>query len=1026
MNIASWFIKNNRTAIVALLLIALAGIHSFLTISRLEDPEFTIRVAAITTYFPGAAPQKVEELITDRIEKKIQEMPEVEHITSQAMTGLSLVMVEIKAKYYDMDPIWNRLRNKIDDVRQELPDGVYGPYVNDEFGDVFPVVIALTGDGYTYRELKDVADDTRDELLNLETVAKVSLYGIQEERIFVEFSNARLAELGLTPAQLADMLKAQNVLQPGGNALAGTDRVTIEASGEFKSLEQLKQVSLRAPGMMEAVYLEDIATIRRDFVDPPGTLTRFNGQPCIMMAVSMVSGMKVTDMGLEVKERIAQLQNRQPHGLDYHVFLYQPKYVERSISDFMGNLEEAFIYVVVVMLLFAGLRMGLIAGALVPMAMLMCVALMPFFDIKLQSVSIASLIIALGMLVDNGIVTSENILVRLAGGEDRLKACAGAVSELWMPLLTSSLTTIVAFLPIAIAQSDVGEYCRSIFQVVALTLICSWVLSITMTPLLCYYFLKPKSKASHFDGVFYTQYRKTLLWTLKNRLLSLAVLAALLVTSLWAFRFIPSLFFPPNEREMMLVDFWQPYGTDIRTTRDRVMVLEDFLLKDTNVMDVGIFIGDGGPRWMLSLNIEQENPNYAALIINTRTREAVNGLMERTRTFLDSEFPECRHTVKKLESGPPVGAPVKIRLSGKNIDTIYNLRDRIVQAIQPVAGIANIRDDWGEWIKKLDIEVSQEQAKQAGFTSYDVAASLQAQISGLQATEFREGKETIPIEIRAQGAYREDLGRIESMNVYSYQTSGHIPLLQIARAQLNWQPSNIRRRDKIRTMEIQADVSGRFASDVLAEVMPRVNALVNDPAWPDGYAIEFGGENAESEKAQNSILAGVPLAGALLLLILIYQFNSIRRPLVILLTIPPMLVGVVFGLLITSAPFGFMAFLGLISLMGVIVNNAIMMIDRMEIERAAGQTWQDAIVVSAQRRLRPILMTAITTIIGLVPLSLNGGEMWRPMANTIMFGLGFATVLTLALCPLLCSLFFRASFKDYAWNPEVLKKSKAE
>ncbi len=1026
MNIASWFIKNNRTAAVALLLVALAGVRSFFTISRLEDPEFTIRVAVVSTWLPGASPQKIEELITDPIEKKIQEMPEVDHITSQSLNGMSLVMVEIQPKYSDMPPIWTRLRNKIEDIRHSLPEGVQGPVVNDEFGDVFPVVAAVTGDGFTYREIKDYAEDARDRLLRLDTVAKVQIYGAQAERIFIEFSNARLAELGLTPAQLGDILKAQNVLQPGGIALVDGERVTIEATGEFKSIRQIGQVSLRAPGRAETVCLRDIAEIRRDFVDPPTTLTRFNGAPCLMLAVSMTAGMKVTDLGREVQAALAQIQAAQPHGIDYHTFLYQPKYVDRAIGDLLGNLWEAFLYVVLVMLVFAGLRMGLIAGLLVPMAMLMCLALMPQFDIKLQSVSIASLIIALGMLVDNGIVTSENILVRLSNGEQRLSACAGAVRELWLPLLTSSLTTIVAFLPIAIADSDVGEFCRSIFQVVAITLLCSWLLSLTMIPLLCFYFLQPKQRVQRFDGFFYRNYRALLLWSLRRRVRLLLATGALLALALWAFRFVPAMFFPPNEREMALVDFWMPYGTDIRATRGRVAELENFLLRDTNVVSVGVFIGDGGPRWMLSLNIEQENPNYANLIVTTRDQRAVDPLIARVQAFLDQTIPECRHTVKKLETGPPVGAPVKIRIAGPDLDVIYRLRDQIAQTIAGVPGVINIRDDWGEWNKKMEIAVNQEQAKQAGFNSYDIAASLQAQISGLAATDFREGRELIPIEIRAQGAYREDLGRIESMRIYSYQNSGSAPLLQMARARFTWEPSNIRRRDKVRTMEIQTDVSGRFASEVLADVMPRVRALTAAADWPDGYDLEFGGENAESDKAQNSITAGLPLAVALLVLILIYQFNSIRRPLIIMLTVPPMLVGVVSGLLITNTPFGFMAFLGLISLMGVIVNNAIMMIDRMDIERAAGQTWQDAIVVSAQRRLRPILMTAITTIIGLLPLALKGGGLWRPMANTIMFGLAFATLLTLLLCPALCSLLFRAGFRDYRWDPAALDRSQAE
>jgi len=1024
MNLATWCIKNNRTAIVIFLLILLAGIHAFFTISRREDPEFTIRVALVAAEFPGASPQKIEELVTDPIEKKIQGMSEVETITSESMTGISMVQVEIGPAFKDdIQQVWNHLRNKMDDIKGELPEGVNGPYVNDEFGDVFPVVIALTGDGFTYRELKDIADETRDKLLQIGEVAKVEFSGVQEERIFVEFSNARLAGLGLTPDMLADALAAQNVLQPGGEALVGPEMITIEVSGEFTSIDQLKKVSLRREGSAETVYLGDIAKIRRGFVDPPASMARFNMHPALMISISMTQGEKVTDMGARVKEVIAHLQEIQPVGIDYHVFIYQPKYVTRQINSFMGNLGQAFFFVVIVMLLFCGMRMGLIAGVLVPGAMLMCIGLMPVFDIKLQQVSIASLIIALGMLVDNGIVTSEDMLVRLARGDDRLVAAQESVRQLWLPLLAASLTTICAFMPIALADADVGEFCLSLFQVVTITLLSSWLLSITLIPMLCYYFLKPKKQKQDFNGRLYRGYRKLLFFCLQRRLATLLVILGLFLGSLWVFQFVPSIFFPPNSREMMLVDFWQPYGTDIRTTRDRTAKLESWLLEDTNVLNVGTFVGEGGPRWMLSLNVEQENPNYAFLIVNTRTKECVKDLMARTRTHLGDYYPDCRFTVKELETGPPVGAPIQVRLSGPDIDTLYGLRDRIVKEMAEVPGVINIRDDWGAWTKKLEVHVNQEQAKLAGFTSRDVASSLRSQISGLPATGFREGRNVIPIEIRSRESYRRDLGKVESMNIYSFITSKNIPLRQIAGTRLAWQPSDIRRRNKTRTMTIKADVSGRFASKVLADITPRVAALVEGDDWPMGYEVTFAGEEEENAKAMNAVVERLPLALGLLALVLIGQFNSIRRPVIIALTIPPMMIGIVFGLMLTGTPFGFMSFLGMISLMGIIVNNAIMMIDRIEIERGGQLSLADSIIVAAQKRFRPILMTTITTIVGLIPLSIQGGAMWRPMANTIIFGLAFATVLTLVLCPLLYSLLFRASFKGYAWSPETLEKS---
>lgn len=1012
MNIAEWCIKNNRVAVALFLLVILAGIQTFNSISRLEDPEFTIRTAMVITYFPGASPVRVEELVTDKLEKKIREMGEVERVVSQSMTGVSIIQVDVFEKYKQIKPIWDKLRNKVREAKSGLPEGVMTPMVNDEFGDVFGVVVALTGDGYTYRELKDVADSTRDELLKIKSVAKVDLYGTQEERIFVEFSNARFAEYGFSPYQLAEILRSQNAVQPAGNALVGPERVVIEATGEFKSLEQLKRTSLRIPGKSETIYLEDIATVKRDFVDPPTTMTRFNGEQALVMAVNMTKGGNIVDMGEAVTKRLSELQAALPAGLDFKVMVYQPKFVERSINEFMVNLLEAFVFVILVMLIFVGLRMGLIAGALVPMSMLMCIALMPSFDVDLQQISIASLIIALGMLVDNGVVVSENILVRLSGGEDRLEAVSNAVSELKFPLLAASLTTIFAFLPIAIAKSSVGEYCISLFIVVTLTLLSSWLISLTMVPFLCYYFLKPELKEQTFDTLLYRVYRAILSGCLKVRSVFVIFVVGLLCAALWGFGFVPKIFFPPNDREMYLVDFWQPYGTDIRTTEKRAERLEKFLLDDEKVESVGVFVGSGGPRWYLALSPEQDNPNYALFIVNVKSREVVDEMMSSTRRFLDESLPDCRHTIKKLENGTPVGAPIQIRLSGGKINTLYELRDRIEEEISRVPGVVNIRDDWGEWTKKLEVDVKQDQAKLAGLTSRDIALSLQTQISGLEVTEFREGREIIPVVLRSTDAYRQDLGKVEGMNVYSYMSANSVPLLQVAKPKLVWQPSNVKRRNRTRTMTIMMDVSGRFSSDVLNDMIPVIESMQKSDKWPNGYQVEYGGEFEESAKAENSITEGMPLAMGLLVLVLLFLFNSVRRALIIVLTIPPMFIGITAGMLVTNSPFGFMAMLGMISLMGIIVNNSIMMIDRIEIERASGFELKEAIVTAAQKRLRPILMTTITTIVGLIPLSLQGGEMWRPMANVIIFGLAFATVLTLVLCPVLYSLFFKDANKD--------------
>jgi len=1019
MSVARWSIKNNRTFLVAVACIVFMGVSTYLNISRKENPDFTIRDAVVVTYFPGATPYKMESLVTEELEKAIRTIPEVEHVLSESMNGISILRVKVYEKHRDMKPIWDRLRNEVDDVAPKLPEGVVGPYVNDQFGDVYGIVVALRGDGYYYRELKEYAERIQDRLLAMQDVGKVRIHGEQEEAVYVEFSDAKLAELGINPKVILDVLATQNAITPGGNALVGPERIVIEPTGEFNSLEDIARTTFVIPGTARNVSLADIATIRRGYEDPPATMTRFNGEHCLMLAVSMASGGNIVELGDRISAELHEIQTGLPVGLDLDFVTYQPKFVQRAIDEFMVNLLEAFAFVVVVMLLMAGLRTAVVAGMLVPMAVLMSIALMPFFDVVLQRVSIASLIIALGMLVDNGVVVSESILVRLASGQDRMKAVVESVKSLRIPLLAASLTTIFAFLPIATAQSMVGEYCLSMFIVITLTLLSSWVLSMTFVPFCCYHLLKPKMQRQSFDNIFYRIYRKMLLLGLKLRVLSIGGAVALLVVAGWGFTKLPQIFFPPNERDMFVIDFWQPYGTDIETTSARVADLETWLLDQGETVSVGSIVGSGGPRWYLALSPEQDNPNYAFMIVNTDTVEGAEHLLPRVRERLARHFPDTRADVKMLENGPPVGAPIQVRISGPDMATLYELRNQVAAILEETPGVYDIWDDWGEWTKKLQVQVQQEKAKRVGISTRDIGFSLSSIVNGYVPTDYREGTESIPIILRLQKSERVGLGRIEDTNVYNVNSYVRVPLSQVAHTVLDWQPSDIRRRDHERTMTVKATLSGRFASDVLTEIQPHIAQLTHSDQWPRGYRVEYGGEQEETVKAKASIYTGLPLAMALILLTLVAQFNSLRRTLIVLLSIPPMLVGVTFGLHVSDAPFGFMAMLGMISLMGIIINNAIIFLDQLDIE-STRHTPQDAIVVAAQRRLRPILMTACTTIIGLIPLSLQGGEMWRPMANTLIFGLAFATFVTLGIAPVLYSIFFRTNFKGYKYDPAVL------
>lgn len=1022
MNLAKWCLKNSRTALVLFVLLAASGMWSLVNMSKQEDPKFTIRVALVVTAFPGASPQRVEELVTHTLEEKVRDMPQVHRLKSQSLEGLSILEVEFYDGIRDMEPVWRTLRNKIDDAQPSLPEGAMPSMVNDEYGDVFGLCVALTGDGYTYRELKDVADSTRDELLKIDMVGKVELWGVQDERIYVDFSNARLAALGFSPFQLAQVIDAQNTIKPSGHARLGPERIVIEPTGEFLSVEDIRQLSVRLPGQKTGVALSDIATVTRGFVDPPSRMVRYNSKPSILLAISMAEGGNVLELGRQVCAELDTLQQRVPLGLTYTMALYEPSYVKNALGDFGINLLESFVFVVVVMLAFAGLRTGLVAGALVPMAMLGCLAVMPFFGVGLQRMSIASLIISLGILVDNGVVVSENILVRLAAGEEREKAVLAAVHELWMPLLAASLTTIFAFLPIPFAPSKVGEYTFALFVVVSCTLLASWLLSLSFIPMLSMKVLQPRHTVQHFDNRWYRAYRRALSWVLKHRAVFLSGVIVACAVSVLGFQLIPKIFFPPNERDQFIVNFWQPYGSDIRTTAERAGRLEAFLEQDERVRNVLTFVGASGPRWYLPLHLETGAPNFASLVVQIKDPKDVPQLIPEVQEVLDSKFPDCRHSVKRLMFGPPFGAPIEVRISGPDIATLYQLRDKVQGELRQCDGVVSIWDDWGEWTKKLVVDVNQEKARQAGLSSADVALSLQTHMSGMPVSTYREGDEAIPILLRSEERIRENLGRLEGLNIYSYATGASVPLMQLARPHLVWQPPNIRHRDGVRTITVQADIEGVYASQVLAELQPRLRNLQLSDAWPGGYSLGYGGEEEVSSESSASIFENLPLAMGLLVLVLVGQFNSIRRPLIIVLTLPPMMVGITWGMLVTRSPYGFMAMLGMISLLGIIVNNAIILIDQIERFRADGVVGQDAVVLGALKRVRPILMTTTTTIIGMIPLSLQGGELWRPMANCIISGLAFATILTLLLCPVLYSLFFKLSFEGWTWSPNILSQ----
>ena len=1026
MDVTRAAIEKNRITLVALLVITAGGISAYMSLPRAEDPGFVIRTAVVLTYFPGASPERVEMLVSEKLEKAIQEIPELDFVESQSKTGISIIKVNIQERYKKMRPIWDSLRRKVDRARPDLPDEVIGPFVNDEFGDVFGIILTLTGDGYTYAELKDVATTVRDLLLLIDDVGKADIYGAQEERVFVEYNNARLAELGLSPLQLKQILENRNILIPGGDINTGVERIVLEPSGNFESVEDLRRTVINLPGRTELLYLEDLANIHRGYIDPPRTKMTSSGTPCLGLAISMREGGNIIDLGEKVKPMVARLQSMYPIGLEFDIVAFQPEVVDRKISQFIGNVQQAVGIVLGVMLVMLGLRTGLVVVTLIPVAMIMSLLVMSIFDIGLNQISLGALIIALGMLVDNAIVMVESIMVQMGAGKKAVEAAVVSAAELRIPLLTSSLTTAAAFLPIYLAESTTGEYTNPLFKVVTITLLCSWILALTMTPLLCVLFLKVKAKAenSSYNSRFYKSYRGLLLGLLRHPLPAMGAVVVVLFVALIGFRYVPFIFFPPSDTAMFTAELELPTGTAIERSEAVIREIDQFVQSELvankerteGVTNWSTYVGQGGPRFLLSYSPEQPRAEYSYMILNATSRGAIPGLIEELEAFCLEGFPDLQTTIKPLALGPIIKHPVELRISGEDSDVLFAIVDQVKSRLTSIQGTKNIGDDWGPRAKKLVVRVNGPRARRSGVTNQDIAISLQTVLTGFDTTDYREGDEIIPITLRSVAADRQDIGKLESLNVYSQLTGRSVSLKQVADIEVVWQPAKIFRRNRLKTVTVYSETMvGVTAMEIYGGVVPWLEE--EQKKWDIGYFYELGGEAETSVKSNKSIMDKLPIGGLIILLLLVGQFNSIRLTFIILLTIPLAVIGVVFGLLVANSYFGFMTLLGIISLAGIVINNAIVLLDRIRIEKEVnGLEPRQAVIEAAQRRLRPILLTAMTTIGGLIPLWLGGGPMWEPMAIAIIFGLLFATVLTLGVVPVLYSILFRIRFQDFHYG----------
>ncbi|MFT6408116.1 MAG: multidrug efflux pump subunit AcrB [Arenicella sp.] len=1021
MNLTQIAVNNNRTLLVLVFALFVTGISSFFSLPKQQDPGFTIRTAVISTRFEGASPERVEQLVTKKIEEKVQEMPEIDFITSESLPGISIIQVNFQERYTNMRPIFDNLRRKVEDVQSQLPEGVRMPQVNDEYGDIFGSVYSLTGEGFSYAELLEVADQIRDELLKDPDVAKVNIHGAQQERVFIDYKSATLNELGLSPQQLADILSRANIVSAGGNIVSGTERITLEPTGNFESIEDIRRTVISIPEV-GLVYLSDIANVYLDYEDPPSKLTRVNGESAMAIGVSMREGGDILKLGARLDALMPVLEREYPWGISVEKIWFQADLVEVSIDNFVSSLSQSVMIVVVVMLIFLGFRTGLVVATLIPFTMMISFYFMQVFSITINQISLAALIIALGLLVDNAIVIVESVLVKRNAGISAVQAAVESGKELATPLLVSSLTTAAAFMPIGLAESAVGEYTSDIFYVVAIALLVSWFLAMTFLPLLSMVAIKAPAGGDAedaLDGPLYSVYSKCLNWSLRNRPISIAAILVVFLLSIMLLRFVPQIFIEPSEDPVFTAKLEMPLGTSIQTTTAMVEDLDRFIKREYAQADGDTpaamtswmtFVGEGGPRLALTLNPPNQNPANAFLIANTRDGQVVDEVINGIEAYLTKAQPDLSKQISRLENGPPVGYPIVMRIQGDDVDQLYSIADSMTAILYSNAKVLSVKNSWGLPSKKLRVEVNQERAQRAGVSSYDVAYSLRANLQGQQLSQFRDEDDLVPIILRADVSDREDISKLDGLSVYSQSTGNIVPLRQVADVKLVFEAGVIEHRDRVKTLSLKVQLKPEFnAAEVTAEIEP---LLANQSAlWPDGYQYELGGEASESGDAGASIAAKLPIAFLVILMLLVSQFNSIRSPIIILVTIPLGLIGVINGLLVAGSSFGFFTILGIIALSGIIINNAIVLIDRINIERfELDKEPRDAIIHACKQRLRPIILATATTVLGMLPLVWGGTAMFKPMAISIIFGLSFATLLTLLVVPILYSLFYRVSF----------------
>ncbi|QPL56000.1 efflux RND transporter permease subunit [Vibrio navarrensis] len=1011
MNIAEYSIKNRVISWLFIIILAIGGVTSFLNLGRLEDPAFTIKDAMIIATYPGATSKEVEEELTYPLEKEIRQLPYIDHITSTSSNGMSQIMVSMKMDYGpdELPQIWDEMRRKINDLKPTLPSGVQSLQIIDDFGDVYGVMIMLSGDGYDYVELKRYADHLTRELELINGVGKVAIAGDQQEMLFVEISLDRLAALNLDMNTVAGLLNQQNNVVASGEVMVNGESLTIRPSGTFTSVQALENLIIHGRDTGNLIRLKDVATIRRDIQEKPTNIVTFNGKPAISLGISFASGVNVVEVGQKVSQELALLESIKPAGVELNYFYNQAAEVDTSVQDFIVSLAQAVAIVIIVLLFAMGMRSGIIIGLVLLLTVFGTFILMDYNKIELHRISLGALIIALGMLVDNAIVVVEGILVGLKKGRSKVQAAVDIVKQTQWPLLGATVIAITAFAPIGLSQDATGEFMGSLFWVLCYSLFLSWVTALTITPFLADLLLKEEEKGSDteedpYKGALFVIFSAMLKFALRFRWLTVTAMVGLLVAAVFAFGMVKQSFFPPSNTPMFYVDIWMPQGTDIRQTTLQTEKVERFIRQHEQVEFVSTSIGQGMQRFALTYQPEKSYEAYAQLQVRALDRESMFALLDELTQALPSQFDKPTFQFKLMEFGPSPASKIEARISGPDPQVLRDIAKQVEDVLHTDPGARNIRHDWRERTKELVPQFNESKARRLGISKEELSNTLQMAFGGNTMGLLRDGTHILPIVGRLPESERVDFASMQNVKIWSPSLQTYVPVDQVIDGvTLDWTEPLIQRRDRKRTLTVLADhdiLSDDTPASLFARIQPKVMAL----PLPDGYSITWGGEYESSKDAQQALFGSLPMGYLLMFVITILLFNSLKKPLVIWFTVPLSIIGVSFGLLTTNMPFSFTAFLGLLSLSGMILKNGIVLLDQINIELASGKEPYQAIIDSAVSRVRPVSMAALTTILGMIPLMFDA--FFGSMAITIMAGLGFATVLTLIIVPVMFAILF--------------------